>query len=285
LLKFYFAVLLALLASPVYAQRTPFTVSLAADATIEMTGTVVPAGTTLTVELGCTADACLVAVDGGHRMIDKNLLVYNGENMGEVAAREQAEIDARLAAKAEAADRLASVGPIVSPDIRLEGDSYMGGACRVDIASSIKAAIGRNVVSTAVGGSEMAGARDRLLAPENRGLLRRITVLWDGSQNGYRTAESYADQVAEGIAALEHDRFIIIPAAVPAGSSNPTQQLAIADEFKRRWPDNYLDWRSFIPNTDGVINADQMCDQVHLAKPALDAMGDGIASFVRQRGW
>lgn len=283
--KFYFAIVLALLASPVYAQRTPFTVSLAADATIEPTGTVVPAGTVLSVELGCTADACLVAVDGGHRMIAKTLLIHNGENMGEAQARDRAKTDALLAARAEAAARLAAMGPIVSPDVRLEGDSYMGGACRVDIASSIEAALGRDVVSTAVGGSEMAGARDRLLARENRGLRRRITALWDGSQNGFRTAESYADEAAEGIAALEHDRFIIIPAAVPAGSSNPTQQLAIAEEFKRRWPDNYLDWRSFIPNTDGVINADQMCDQVHLAKPALDAMAEGIASFVRQRGW
>ena len=161
----------------------------------------------------------------------------------------------------------------------------MGGACSYSITTYLRTVLGRAVVSTAVGGSEMAEARDRVLSAENRKLLRSVTVFWDGSQNGFTNVTDYADQLGAAIAALGHDRFIVIPAAVPAGSRDEGEPQAILTEFKRRWPENFLDWRDVLPNTAGVLDADQMCDRVHLNRTALKTMARGIANFISAKGW
>jgi hypothetical protein len=170
-------------------------------------------------------------------------------------------------------------------DVRTEGDSYMRGACNISITPELKAALNRSVVSTALGGSEMGAVRDRTLAPANKALLPYITVFWDGSQNGMTTVAEYADLLGQAIAALGHDHFVVIPAGVPAGVTDQTQTTAIQREFKRRWPDNFLDWREILPTKNGAINADQQCDAVHLNAKGLQAMAKGIASFITAKGW
>jgi hypothetical protein len=242
----------------------------------------IPAGTPLAVEI-CFDRGAYCAVDwaGEAGFVAGELMAIEGT--GETVRDVEGAKWARL--EAAPTSRLGAFKPILVPELRTEGDSYMGGACSYSITTELKAVLGRGVVSTAVGGSEMGEARDRVLSAENRNLLGHVTVFWDGSQNGITTVDDYADELAAAIDVLGHDHFIIIPAAVPSGTKDAAQQLAIQAEFKRRWPDNILDWRDVLPNTAGIIDADQMCDAVHLNRTALNTMARGIAGFITAEGW
>lgn len=139
-----------------------------------------------------------------------------------------------------------------------EGDSYVGGAGGASLAISLRA-LGHTVIVAGVGGSTMAEVRDRLIA--DAALARQCTVVvWDGSQNGYVDADSYADLLATGLAAATTGDFIVIPAAVPFGTVDTTQQIAIRDEFLSRWGAKMHDWRDAIANTAGVIDQNRMLD-------------------------
>lgn len=175
--------------------------------------------------------------------------------------------------------------PSSSESIRLEGDSYMGGACGLNLQSHLKRAIGRDIIVTAEGGSTVEGIRDRILDPRNSRLLINTTVFWDGSQNGFTSAREYSDVLAEAIHGLGHERFIVIPAAVPAGLI-PKQTLDIQREFKSRWPANFLDWRTVLTtDPNGALTSEEMCDSTHLNDEALSDMAAAIAKFVRAKQW
>lgn len=175
--------------------------------------------------------------------------------------------------------------------IRTEGDSYNGGAGGVVLPATLQALLGRGVYNTAVGGSDPDGIISRMADPNNAFLLKQTTVIWDGSQNGYTTASAYADKFATALSYLGHDRFILIPAALPynMGPYSGSQAEAVANEFRSRWPNNFLDWRDWVANTSGVINQDRMLnyptDQWHLNQTAMNEMAAGIAAFRAVKGW
>lgn len=166
------------------------------------------------------------------------------------------------------------------PDrIWAEGDSYMAGASGAGLSISLRA-LGHVVINAAVGGATMSDIRDRLIA--DGALARQCKVIvWDGSQNGYTTAGAYADQLGVGLAAIGGN-FIVIPAAVPFGTADQTQQLAIREEFVARWGSKVFDWRGAIPATAGVINQDRMLnyptDAVHLNATAHGEMAAAVAA-------
>lgn len=243
---------------------------------------VVAAGTKLDVEVCFSEGAfCAVTGTGIKGFVAGPLLVVAGTNET-VAAAEAARWAALRAAPSPWAFDNRTV-PL--HDVRTEGDSYMGGACNVSITPLLKAALGRDVVNTASGGSDMGAVRDRVLAPVNKSLLPYVTVFWDGAQNGITTVTEYADLLGDAIAALGHDHFVVIPAGVPAGVTDLGQTTAIQLEFKRRWPNNFLDWRDILPTKNGSIAADLQCDPVHLNDKGLAAMAKGIATFVEAKGW
>lgn len=234
----------------------------------------VPDGTAVTVT-GCHDAWCAVTAPGVDGFVlAKRLTLPSGTTIH----------DERLAG-------VQPLGPVelityILGDVRLEGDSYMGGACGVAIGPLISKAMGRLVVATAKGGSTMAESRDRVLAPENARYLNYVTVFWDGSQNGFVDAISYADELEAAIKALGHDHFIVIPAAIPAGQDSGTQVPAIMAEFEKRWPDNVLDWRGVLPvAANGGLADDQMCDKVHLNEGALNNMAWAIAGFIQSKSW
>lgn len=168
------------------------------------------------------------------------------------------------------------------PDrIWAEGDSYMAGAGGAGLSITLRAN-GHVVIVGALGGSEITGTRARLIA--DAALARKCLVLvWDGSQNGYVDAESYTDILEAGLNAVAGN-FVVIPAAVPFGTSNQTQQLAILAEFVARWPAKTYDWREDIANTGGVINEDRMfnypTDTVHLNATAMGEAYTGVSAFL-----
>ena len=108
-------------------------------------------------------------------------------------------------------------------------------------------------------------------------------VFWDGSPNGLTTVSAYCDLLAAIVSTLGHNRFVLIPAAIGGAS----QAAAIRDEFLARWPNNTLDWRPFIPNTGGVIDAGQFQgDGVHLTEAAMNAfVSTGLGPFLESKGW
>jgi hypothetical protein len=175
--------------------------------------------------------------------------------------------------------------------IRFEGDSYAGGAGGVSLPTTLQTLMSRPVINTGVGASEMSGIRDRVLLAADADLLPCTTVIWDGSQNGYTTASAYTDLLATAIAKLGHNRFIVIPAAVPynLGPYAGSQAEAIANEYQSRWPNNFLHWRDWIANTNGVINQDRMLnypsDAWHLNQTAMNEMAAGISAFITAKGW
>lgn len=176
----------------------------------------------------------------------------------------------------------------MAASLRTEGDSYMGGSGGVVLPNTLAIQAGRVIANTAVGSSTMADIRDRVLLPANAYLLQTTTIFWDGSHNGYVSNPQYLGELQQAITALGHGRFVVIPPAVPFGSAPATAEF-IAAGMQAAWPNNYLDWRSYIPNTAGVINLDQMLnyptDTVHLNQTAMNSMSTAINAFITTKNW
>lgn len=150
------------------------------------------------------------------------------------------------------------------------GDSYTAGANSAGIYFSM-IANGKVIIMFAAPGAAIDAVKDQMV--NNAAIANRYckkALIWDGSQNGYTSIAQYGGLMATGIAALAID-FVIIPAAAPFGLADQTQVLAIRDDFVSRWGAKVYDWRNNVPNTGGIINADQMqVDQVHLIQSAQD---------------
>lgn len=162
----------------------------------------------------------------------------------------------------------------------VEGDSYAQVTGGAGLSLSLRN-LGYVVIVTAVGGSSMAGIRDRILADAS--LIRQCTlVVWDGSADGYTTLAEYVDALEAGLDAIGSD-FILVPAGVPYGMTD-TVQSAIRDEFEARWPGKVHDWRGSIANTGGVINQDRMLnyptDAYHLNTTAHDEEAMGVEVMI-----
>ena len=162
-----------------------------------------------------------------------------------------------------------------------EGDSYVGGAGGASFAIGLRNQ-GRVVISSAVGGSELADIQTRVT--QYRRMIQQCSriVIWDGSPNGYVDAESYADEM-QGILDTAGIDFIVLPSAVPYGQAD-TQAIPIRDEFEARWPGKVCDWRDYIANTDGVIDENRMLDYPtdawHLNQTAYDEAGAGVDGMI-----
>lgn len=183
------------------------------------------------------------------------------------------------------------VGWDSSGNIRTNGDSLMNGAytfaVKTDLASLIPS---KSHTNTAVGGSTMDDQLGYVLLEANAALLSRTTVWWDGSQNGITTVMAYVDLMAQGLAALGHNYFVVIPPINPFGVTYAGSQAeAIAAEMLARWPSNFLHWNTFLPNTAGAIDAgefhDPGVDNYHLSAAGTAHAARGIYDFLLGKGW
>lgn len=143
-------------------------------------------------------------------------------------------------------------------DIRTEGDSLMAGAygnaVNAELASLI---VGQAVTNTAVGGSTMDEVLARVTSPGNSPLLNRVTVFWDGYQNGLTTVSEYADLLESAIDELGHPRFLVIPPINPYTSTySGSVPESVKAEYVSRWPNNFLDWNTFLDVDKNLINVD-----------------------------
>jgi len=182
---------------------------------------------------------------------------------------------------------------LVPDAIHAEGDSFIGGAGGVSLPTTLQTLMGRTVYNTGVGGATATEVRDRLVAA-SAGIKSKVTVLWDGSQNPIATVgevPAYVDLLATGIAALGHNRFIVIPACENSGHTDLSVVDAIAADMESRWPDNFLDWRDHLTLVaPGSYPADAMFvalpgDTTHLSQAAMDLMAAAIETFIDSKGW
>lgn len=165
--------------------------------------------------------------------------------------------------------------------IRFEGDSYIGGAGGVGMPLSYSAVADRIVTATGVGGSDMDGIKSRMLDANNAELLAATTVFWDGSPNGLTTVAAYCSLLQDCINALGHSRFVVIPPAI----GDNTLKTQIRDEMLLRWPNNTYDWRPYILNAGGVIDATRFqSDGVHLNATGMGEAVTGLKAFMDARG-
>jgi hypothetical protein len=177
--------------------------------------------------------------------------------------------------------------------VRADGDSFMSGAGGVVLATTLADSLGRPLISTAAGGSDMAAIAARIGAPTASALSDLVTIVWDGSPNGLTSVVDYLDTLAAGLAAIGHHRFVVIPPIVPHGVSavggTALTSIAIRDGMMERWAGNVIDWRDWIGHDDGVIRADRMlnhpADAWHLNQLAMDEMAAGTAAFLADKYW
>lgn len=222
--------------------------------------------------IDCSVDACMIAWSGALERaawVPSNALSVDGASVTEVARQQQLE-------------RMRS--PVITGlEIRTEGDSYMSGAYGFVLNTYLAELMARPVVNTAMGGSDLPSALTRIAAAKNKALAGNLTVIWDGSDNGLTSIDSYVDGYARIIETLGHDRFVIIPPAYG------TDLQVVAEVLQQRWPDNVLDWRPTLADASGAIALAQYArpgeDDAHLGEGALRAMAASIKTFILARGW
>ncbi len=156
------------------------------------------------------------------------------------------------------------------------GDSYVDGTQGSGLAISLRAA-GHITIETATGGiTEVDIAAD--IVANAKWISQCKLIIWDG-RSPAPDAVAYTDTLA---AALEVSgpNFVLIPMAVPFTSSanDIAEAVAVRDEFVARWPTKVLDWRDYIPNTNGIINQNQMLDESHVISAAQDLVVGGLVS-------
>jgi hypothetical protein len=173
--------------------------------------------------------------------------------------------------------------------VRTEGDSFMGGAHGAAMQTPLGIALGRAVVNTGVGGSDMVGIRDRIDLPSNDSIRVFTTVLWDGSENGLTSVSQYMGLMADAVNAIGHNRYILIPTCHTYQQVSLVQDTAIRDAMQANWPGHVLDWRTVLPNTGGQLAEDMYAlvatDQTHLSQAAHDLMAAAVAAFILASGW
>jgi hypothetical protein len=171
-----------------------------------------------------------------------------------------------------------------------EGDSYVSGAGTGSFTSALRTALDCVVISSAVGGATMEDVRSHLR--HYRSMIRQCErlIIWDGRHNGYVDAESYTDVLQEGLEAVGIP-FVVIPACVPYGITDASQEEAIRDEYLLRWPADTYDWRDDIPNNGTAVDQNQMLDlgggsydTAHLGQGALDLAAAGVANHLDPGG-
>lgn len=177
--------------------------------------------------------------------------------------------------------------------LRCEGDSFMVARSGVSLPATVQTLMGRGVIGTAEAGSTIDEIAGRIGAPGARPLLARTTLVWDGSESPVsQPAEvgAYVDRLAGALAALGHERFVLIPACAKFGAAELTVVDAIRDQFVNRWPGHVIDWRDHLPlDAQGVPTAamyvDPSSDATHLGQAAMDLMAQAIADFIGGKGW
>ncbi|WP_105386084.1 SGNH/GDSL hydrolase family protein [Neorhizobium alkalisoli] len=181
-------------------------------------------------------------------------------------------------------------------DIFAEGDSYTAGAGGVSLSGTLRTDTDRAVINTAVGGSTLAAARDRLIAePNARG---KTLVIWDGSANSYGSVAATCAIVDQIIAWHgEPSRIILLPSVAVGPSASGVKSSYTLDMEAIR---DYIATKGvhtsdtvplinaiatgtaqdLLDISAGVVCASLLQDTVHLTQAAMDAVADQVASII-----
>lgn len=249
---------------------------------------VIPAGTAVAVEICFKRGAyCKVRWQTASGFVAGSLLAI--ENSGQTVS--QAEAARWAIIDTQPRSRMPTPRLILTPDIRMEGDSFIAGAYGASLATSTEKLTNRQIQHTALGGSTLDEAVTRILNPTYSGLLGRVTVFWDGSENGITTVDEYLAQLQTAIDALGHDRFIVIGAAANYREDQMKLVNSINDQMQARWPENFLDWRSILPLSEPggypteAMFANLPTDSTHLSAAAMDLMSAAVMNYIDAKGW
>lgn len=248
----------------------------------------IPAGTAVAVEICFKRGAyCKVHWQAASGFVSGSLLSLGdgGRTVSEAEAERWAIIDT------QPRSRMPTPRLILTPDIRMEGDSFIAGAYGAGLAASTGKLTTRQIQETALGGSTLDEAVARILSPTYSSLLGRVTIFWDGSENGLITVDEYLEQLQTAVDALGHDRFIVIGAAANYREDQMKLVDTINDQMLARWPENFLDWRSILLLSEpGGYPAEAMfanlpTDTTHLSAAAMDLMSAAVVNFIDAKGW
>lgn len=164
---------------------------------------------------------------------------------------------------------------------------------------------GRPRKAKGVGGSTVAQMRDRLLA-ENAAYRSALTIFWD-KRNTSESAETWLAGMGEAIAALGHQRFVILSPVTATGEGIGSDYYAVVQAINSAlltaYPDNFIDIRSYLvgqaiydagitPTEDDLadMSADTiprslLADAVHLNAAAQALVVPIVAGFISAKGW
>lgn len=175
------------------------------------------------------------------------------------------------------------------------GDSLMAGASGVSLWKTLDAASGLSVSNIAVGGNSITEVRSEFTELANRDLLAYPVIIWDGSPNGYDALEgdktiAYVDLIAEAIAEVRHDRWLVVPPINPYDSTYAGSiPEAIWLEMQSRWPGQVFHWSNGLSHDAFSIAADQFVDPpsdaFHLSQLGADNMSAALLAELRARDW
>jgi hypothetical protein len=156
----------------------------------------------------------------------------------------------------------------------MPGDSYVAGSGGVGLSATAvtagKAVCSPSTIATG-GTTDVAQLAALQAAP---GYKNYNVVWWDGRANTGYDSTLYVQNQQTFASFIGHSRYIrVLPVACP-GDDGETQAkiLATCAALKAIIPAaNYIDPVDYVPNTAGIINADQLQgDGAHLVQAAMD---------------
>ncbi|WEK05687.1 MAG: hypothetical protein P0Y65_05380 [Candidatus Devosia phytovorans] len=182
-------------------------------------------------------------------------------------------------------------------DLWLEGDSYIASSAGVGLAASIARLGRRYPLNDGIGGSTLEQSQTRVLA--KTGTPRDLPLIfWDGDNNGYGALASDMARYAAMIAALGHQRFLILAPALRSAQSVEQRDAArslttaLAAAYGTRMIDPMPTLLALANGAgdaenvaSGTVPASLLQDGVHLTGPGMDAVAQLVLARLASLGW
>lgn len=145
----------------------------------------------------------------------------------------------------------------------------------------------RSVLNTGVGGQSIVTMRDKMLSDERHRSL--TTVIYDRRNEG-EDAAAYVAALAEAIASLRTEKFLILPQVAGSRSYTETaEQLeampAIDAAVSARWPDNTFSAEQRAAFLVALSGDDTRYDNLHRNAKGQKIEAEFIGGWLRSRNW
>lgn len=123
---------------------------------------------------------------------------------------------------------------------------------------------GATVINKGVGGESSTQIRDRLIAPEAEELRKEFTIIWAGNNNPDATDKWVQRHIAQMIAALGHDNYLIIGvinrSTAPKDSTTWNNINIINADLKTTYGTRFVDVRPLLVSSYNPSIAQDVID-------------------------